>query len=250
MNKQWKRLTALALACMLCAATGSAAVAAGNENKSKSDFNERVICIDPGHQKKSNNAKEAVAPGSKTKKAKVSSGTQGVATKKPEYVVNLEVSLLLKKKLEHEGYRVVMTRDKHDVNMSNKERAAFCNEAKADLAVRIHADGDAKESTSGFSVLYPKSESYTKAIAAASKQAASSIEKSLKNSTGSKSRGIVQRGDLTGFNWSAVPVVVVEMGFMTNKKEDKLLSDVKYQEKLSEGMFAGIKQYISNLRTS
>lgn len=250
MNKSWKRLAAIVLACVLGTTTGTAAIAAGNENKSKSDPGKRIVCIDPGHQKKSNNAKEPIAPGSKTVKEKVRSGTQGIATKKPEYVVNLEVSLLLKKKLEKEGYKVVMTREKHEVNMSNKERAEFCNEAKADLAVRVHADGDTKESTSGFSVLYPKSESYTKAIAAASKQAASFIEKSLKSSTGSKSRGIVQRGDLTGFNWSKVPVVVVEMGFMTNKKEDKMLSDAKYQEKLAEGMFTGIKQYISNLRTS
>lgn len=54
-----------------------------------------------------------------------------------------------------------------------------------------------------------------------------------------KNRG-VERDDLTGFNWSKVPVVLIEMGFMSNKKEDQLLSDSNYQEKLAEGLCNGI----------
>ena len=51
------------------------------------------ICIDPGHQRKGNNGKEEIAPGSGITKPKVSSGTSGTATKKDEYVLTLEVGL-------------------------------------------------------------------------------------------------------------------------------------------------------------
>ena len=36
-----------------------------------------------------------------------------------------------------------------------------------------------------------------------------------------ENRGVVERNDLTGFNWSVVPVILVEMGFQSNVEEDK-----------------------------
>ncbi|MDF2597078.1 MAG: N-acetylmuramoyl-L-alanine amidase, partial [Clostridia bacterium] len=49
-----------------------------------------TVCIDPGHQAKGDPRGEPIAPGSANKKARVSSGTSGVGTKKAEYQVNLE----------------------------------------------------------------------------------------------------------------------------------------------------------------
>ncbi len=99
------------------------------------------ICIDPGHQRKGNNGKEEIAPGSSITKPKVSSGTSGTATKKDEYVLTLEVGLKLKEKLESEGYNVIMTRETHDVNISNKERSVMTNKAGCSLYISLHADG-------------------------------------------------------------------------------------------------------------
>lgn len=45
---------------------------------------------------------------------------------------------------------------------------------------------------------------------------------------------------MTGFNWSKVPVILVEMGFMSNPNEDKLLSQDTYQDKLAQGLCNGI----------
>ena len=100
-----------------------------------------IIGIDPGHQEKGNSEKEAIAPGSKEKKAKVSSGTQGVSTRVPEYIVNLDVSLMLRDALEAEGAQVIMTRETNDVDISNQERAIMMNEVGADLVLRIHCNG-------------------------------------------------------------------------------------------------------------
>ena len=71
----------------------------------------RKVCIDPGHQLKGNKGLEEVAPGSSTKKIKVADGTAGVATKKPEYQLTLEVGLKLRDRLKSKGYPVFMIRE-------------------------------------------------------------------------------------------------------------------------------------------
>jgi N-acetylmuramoyl-L-alanine amidase len=202
-----------------------------------------IICIDPGHQESANNDLEDQGPGSKTKKPKVSSGTQGIVTKKPEYVLNLEISLLLKKKLVAKGYQVVMTRETPNVNLSNKDRADIANNAHADLFVRIHADGNQLESTHGISIQYPAANvSFSSDVYKTSKAAAATILNAMIKAAGALSRGIVPRSDLSGFNWAKTPSILVEMGFMTNPDEDVLMSKPEYQEELADGMAKGIDQ--------
>lgn len=201
---------------------------------------EQIVCIDPGHQQYGNNAQEPVAPNSKETKAKVASGTRGVKTKKPEYVLTLEASLLLKEKLERFGYKVVMTREAHDVDISNAERAQVCNNVQADLSVRIHADGDSSSKTQGISVLYPGWSEATGSFYSQSKEAASLVLKEAVAATEAVSRGTVARSDLSGFNWSTVSSILVEMGFMTNPQEDEKLSDSGYLNALTEGVATGI----------
>lgn len=204
----------------------------------------KVICIDPGHQRKGNYEMEPIGPGAKEMKYKVSSGTKGIITQKPEYVLVLEVSLKLKEKLEERGYQVVMVREKHDVNISNKERAEIANKAKADLFLRIHADGSKDMETSGMSALYPSSRNpYVANLSKESKKISKLLMAEMALFTKAKNRGVFARDDLSGINWSKVPVSVVEMGFMTNPKEDKLLSDEKYQDKLVKGMVNAIELY-------
>jgi N-acetylmuramoyl-L-alanine amidase len=205
-----------------------------------------LIFLDPGHQLKGNNELEYIGPNSKVKKPKVTSGTQGVSTKKTEYQLNLDVSLLLRDLLVAKGYRVQMTRDKNEVNLSNKERALMANKAKADLFVRIHADGNEKSTVNGISIQYPIENSTSKKIKAKpSKLASEAMLKAVIKETGANSRGIVPRSDLAGFNWSEVPSILIEMGFMTNKKEDILMSTKSYQEKLAKGMLSGIEQWLA-----
>jgi N-acetylmuramoyl-L-alanine amidase len=205
----------------------------------------KLVMIDPGHQRHGNNGPELVGPDTRETKPKVSSGTVGVRTKKPEYVLNLEVSLLLKAELVRRGINVSMTRETHDVDLSNKQRADMANEAGAALVVRIHADGDGSSSTKGFSVLYPSAgQPSLKPIATESKQAAGYLLAGLQIATGQKGRGLSARDDLSGFNWSKVPVALVEIGFMTNPEEDELMSEADYQQKLAVGMADGVEQFL------
>lgn len=207
----------------------------------------KLVMLDPGHQRYGNNAPELVGPDTRETKPKVSSGTVGVRTKKPEYVLNLEVSLLIKDELVRRGIEVAMTRESHEVDISNKQRADMANEAGAALAVRIHADGDSSPKTKGFSVLYPSaSAAAVKPIAAESHEAAGFILEHLKAATEMAGRGLSARSDLSGFNWSKVPVVLVELGFMTNPEEDELMSEAEYQKKLAQGIADGIEQFLKS----
>lgn len=207
----------------------------------------KIICIDPGHQKKGNYDKEPFGPGSKIMKAKVSSGTTGVATKKPEYVLTLELSLLLKEQLEKKGYKVVMTRETHDVNISNKERALIANEAKADLFLRIHADGVKDKKVSGVSTLYPSEKNlFVPHLSKESKRISTLLAKEMAHFTGAKNRGAKARDDMSGINWSEVPVSIIEAGFMSNPNEDTLLSNKKYQEKVVRGIVNAVELYFTS----
>ena len=213
------------------------------EKNNKEDEKSFLICIDPGHQKKGDSNPESVAPGSSQTKARVSSGATGVGTKKPEYILNLEASTVLKHILEDKGYRVVMTREAHDVNISNAERARFANEKNADIVIRIHADSLANSSKTGALILVPAKDSkYTSNIYEKSNRCAQVIQDQMKK-TGIKVNGIFERGDLTGFNWSQVPVVLVEMGFLSNYNEDQMMSNPDYQRKLMQSIADGVEEY-------
>lgn len=197
------------------------------------------IGIDPGHQAQANSDKEPVAPGSSEKKAKVASGTQGVSTGIAEYITDLEIGLKLRDALEAQGATVVMTRETHDIDISNLERAELMNEAGVDLALRIHCDGAEDRSAHGISMYVRK----TGEKQQESEEAAYALLDAMVEATGGKKRGVFQRDTYTMNNWSIVPCILVECGFMTNPDEDEKLNDPAYQDLLVQGMVEGVAQY-------
>jgi N-acetylmuramoyl-L-alanine amidase len=204
-----------------------------------------VVVIDPGHQAQADTEHEPVGPGSTTMKDKVSSGTRSVNTGSPESALVLTVSLKLRDALLANGIQVVMTRTTQDVNISNSQRAQLANQAGADLFVRIHADGVSNSSVAGIHVLYPVSiTGWTDDIAEESKQAATLALQELIAATGAKDRGLNPRDDMTGFNWSDVPVFLTEIGYMTNPAEDALLATSAYQDKIVQGLTQAILTYL------
>ena len=198
------------------------------------------IGIDPGHQARGNNQKEAVAPGSSQTKPKVSSGTSGTATRIPEYVTVLEISLKLRECLTAQGAEVYMTRESHEVDISNQERARMMNDYGVDLVLRIHCDGTNNRSKTGIALYCSRSNS----IAEESYRAAKIILPAVCEATGARDNGIVSNDNYTGQNWSTVPCIMVECGFLSNAEEDGKLNDEAYQWKLAEGLTQGIADYI------
>jgi N-acetylmuramoyl-L-alanine amidase len=180
----------------------------------------RVVVIDPGHQARGDYTLEPIGPGSSTRKPKVSSGTRGVVTGTPESQLVLAVSLMVRDELERRGVQVIMTRTTQNVNISNIERTLIANRAGADLYLRVHADGHSDSRAHGIHTMYPAVISgWTDDIAVPSRRAAELIQTALIAATGAHDRGIDARSDMTGFNWSDVPAVIPEIGFMTNPAE-------------------------------
>ncbi len=220
--------------------------AQNNEPKveSKEKYEKFLVVIDPGHQQKANLNLEPIGPGATTQKYKVTDGTTGVVTKKREAVLVLEMAFVLKEKLEAKGIQVLMTRTSHEVDISNKERATFANDHKANLFLRLHADGSENPSQSGFAVLTPAEGSpYTKEIYAESLQISQTIVKKMRENQQVKVNGIKFRDDLSGFNWSKVPGVLLELGFMSNPEEDKKLSDPQYVNSLLQTVTDSVDEY-------
>ncbi|PES81572.1 N-acetylmuramoyl-L-alanine amidase [Bacillus anthracis] len=217
-------------------------------NEQKVESNEKqgkfLGVIDPGHQQKANLNLEPIGPGATTQKYKVTDGTTGVVTKKREAVLVLEMAFVLKEKLEAKGMQVLMTRTSQDVDISNKERATLANDHKANLFLRLHADGSENPNQSGFAVLTPAEGSpYTKEIYAESLQISQTIVKKMRENQQVKVNGIKFRDDLSGFNWSKVPGVLLELGFMSNHEEDKKLSDPQYVNSLLQSVADSVDEY-------
>lgn len=206
-----------------------------------------VIGVDPGHQQTPNRAQEPVAPGASETKAKVASGTMGVSSHVREYVVNLDVGLLLRDMLVAAGATVIMTHDIADVNISNSERAILFNEAEVDLAIRLHCNGSDDRKVHGAFMLIPKE--YRTTHYEENLAAARCIIDAYCAETGIamlKKEGITYRGDQTGFNWCTRPIVCIEMGHMTNAEEDCKLTDPDFQVKMAQGILNGIIAYFQS----
>ena len=219
----------------------------GNDKEglsTKSQSNGHIIVIDPGHQKRGDSHTEPNGPGSNEMKARVTGGTRGRTTGVYEYELNLTIGLALRKELEDRGYTVYMTRETHDVNISNKERAEFANDKNADITVRIHANGAENTSANGASVLVPSSSNrYVARLAGDSNRLGQSILDSYCSATGMRSQGVQANDTMTGINWCEMPVTILEMGYMTNSSDDTKMSQSDFQKKMVQGIADGIDHY-------
>ncbi len=210
-----------------------------------SPLSEKVIVIDPGHGINSYTKQEPMAPGSSQMKAAFVSGTAGA--NQTEEQLNLAVGLKLRDALKEKGVTVHMTRTTHECDVSNVDRAQMANDLGADIAIRIHADGSTNTSAHGVSVLVPGNQ-YIKdsALISESRLAGEKVLAEFVKATGAVNRGISVRNDMTGFNWSTVPVILVEMGFMSNPNEDRLMETEDYQNKMVNGIVNGLEMYFES----
>jgi N-acetylmuramoyl-L-alanine amidase len=205
-----------------------------------------VVVIDPGHDLRANSETEPIGPGSSMRKIKDGGGTSGAVSGLREADLNLMVGLRLRSLLERSGMKVVMTRTRTaKTSMGNIARARIANRAGAALFLRIHADGSTDPTARGTHTLYPAlRRGWTDDIYADSKRAAGVVQARLQAALGFPDRGLQERSDFTGFNWADVPVILVELGFMTNPTEDRLLATPAYQRRAALGLCRGTLRYV------
>jgi N-acetylmuramoyl-L-alanine amidase len=201
-----------------------------------------LICLDPGHGTAPDVGRrlEPIGPGSQQLKIKDGGGAAGEAS------VALAIARRARAELVTHGLRVAMTRNGDGYRGGNRERARFCNARGAALMIRIHADGSTDPSRQGVSTLVPARHlGWTDDVYGSSRRAGALVQQGLVRATGARDLGVVERSDLTGFNWADVPVVLVETGFMTNPREAALLRSSAYQRRIARALAASAQRFVS-----
>ncbi|MES0833803.1 N-acetylmuramoyl-L-alanine amidase [Nocardiopsis tropica] len=213
----------------------------------------RVVVIDPGH-----NGGNASAPGEinalvPAGPAEKACDTVGAETGDgyPEHEFNWELSLLVKERLEADGATVLLTReDDEGVGPCIDERAGIGNEAEADAALSIHADGG-PESGRGFHVIMPgEVDGFTEEIVEPSRLLAEDVRRAYLEGSDIPyadylaDEGLDERTDLGGLNMSTVPKVFLEAGNMRNPEDAELLSDPAWRERAADSIAQGMAAYL------
>ncbi|MGN0400411.1 MAG: N-acetylmuramoyl-L-alanine amidase [Blautia sp.] len=210
--------------------------------------NGRKVAIDPGHQGYNVDMSdtEPLGPGSQEMKQKATTGTQGKFTGVPEFELNLNISKQLQEELEKRGYEVMLTRQDNDTAISNRERALLAASFGADIYVRIHANGSDDTSVNGAFTMIPSSENpYVANLHEKSYALGEAVINAYCESCGIKNSGVQCFDNMTGINWSKVPVIILEMGFMSNESDDRNMQDPDFQVLMVQGIANGIDQYFA-----
>lgn len=210
------------------------------DSKNENSSNSKIIVLDPGHSSTGTSGNEPISPNSSKTKLKDGLGATGIYTNIPEYETNMSIALLLKNQLELKGYHVILTKNSVNKSISNIERAQIGNKNNANLVVRIHVDSCEDSSVNGASIHIPANNEYTSNFYEVSKYYGKIILDTYTNKVGIRNRGVIERNDLTGFNWSKVPVVLIEMGFLSNKEDDMFVSDIENHTKIAQALGDGI----------
>jgi N-acetylmuramoyl-L-alanine amidase len=213
----------------------------------------KTIAIDPGHNggnyAHSAEINRPVFIGTQSR-ACDTTGTQ-TDDGYTEAAYTLDVALRLRAVLQAAGANVVMTRTSNDGwGPCIDQRAAIGNDAHADAAISIHADGGPAGGR-GFHVLMPGLvNGYTDDIYAASHRLGVDVRDAftatgMPTSTYYATQGLAERTDLGGLNLSNVPKVFIETGNMRNATDTALLEDAAFRTRAAQQLAVGLDRFLA-----
>ncbi len=146
---------------------------------------------------------------------------------------------------------MVMTRPNNDgVGPCVTTRAAIINNAHANVAVDIHADGG-PASGRGFAVLEPVADGPNNGVIASSADFATIMRNAfaagtpMPVSTYDGVDGLQPRSDLAGLNLTTVPKVLIECGNMRNATDASLLVTTSFQQQAATAMAEAITEFLT-----
>ena len=167
---------------------------------------------------------------------------QGAAGRKAqEKEITLKLAQKVKKYITRHtrGVDVILTREK-DVFVSLNERADFANFCKADLFISIHtnsAQGYAK-GTETFV--------WSKKYNPWSLKLAQLIQKQYTQRGKRYNRG-VKKANFAVLRNTSMPAVLTEVGFISNKEEEKLLRSKRGRRRIASCIYHAVKEYLDDL---
>ena len=213
----------------------------------------KVVGIDPGHNGLNYTAPQVINQPVWNGRENEACDTTGTATDSgySEAQFNFNVATYLQADLVAEGAQVVMTRPNNSgIGPCVTTRAAILNNAHADVAVDIHADGGPAGGR-GFTVLEPVADGPNNAVIAASDTFAALLRTTFQADTGMPLSnydgidGLQPRDDLAGLNLTTVPKVLIETGNMRNATDAALLVTPAFQQSAAAAMAQAITTYLS-----
>lgn len=189
----------------------------------------RTFIVDPGHGGED--------PG------KVSPG--GIYEKD----INLAVAKKLSAVLNQGGGQVILTREK-DQALSNNEntirerkrsdlakRWELAAEAKADIFISLHCNSFPQGRWFGAQTFYSPA-------VPGSKELASYIQEEMTAFLGNTTRRAKPDNVSLILKKATIPIVNIEMGFLSNPQEERLLQDPAYQDKIAWSVYAGVVRFL------
>jgi N-acetylmuramoyl-L-alanine amidase len=212
----------------------------------------KIVGIDPGHNGGNFTDPDAIAQQIWNGAEWEACDTTGTTTDGgyTEAQFNFNVARYLRADLLRDGARVVMTRTSNTgVGPCVNRRAEIINDAHADVAVDIHADG-AAASGRGFTILEPVADGPNDAVIAASQRFGDDVRQAMLAATTmpeSNYEGvaaIMPRDDLAGLNLTTVPKVLIECGNMRNAVDARLLVTPRFQQQVASALTAAIAAFL------
>lgn len=208
----------------------------------------KVVAIDPGHDG-GNGAhpsiiNQPVSNGRGTETEGCDTAGAVAINGYPEHEFTFNVATDLAAILRSQGATVVLTRTTDTgVGPCVPERAAIGNNAHANVAISIHADGGPATGR-GFTVLEPVASGVNNSIVGPSEVFAGDLVRDFSQvmpvSNYDGIGGVKPRDDLGGLNLSTVPKVMIECGNMQNPSDVALLTSSTWQEQAAGAMDAAI----------
>lgn len=159
-----------------------------------------------------------------------------------EKVPTLKVAKRLSEKLKDKGYEVIMTRDS-DVYIELLDRAGISNDSEAELFLSIHFNCSVNTEASGVETFYA-SEKTVGIKSVEQKPFAQEIQRAVISATRAKSRGVKDGSSYLVLNKTNTVAALVELGFLSNLEELDKIKDDEYIDKLVEGVYQGINNYV------